>query len=145
MENQLPDDIYEKIHELSEAGNNLCEVNEFSRAVDQWTKALTLLPEPKVEWEAYTWLSASVGDAQYQLGHIKIALESFFDALNGPAGTENPYILYRLGQCHTLLDMTDKGVEFLLKTYMLDGDSLFHDDPEGLSYLKLLQDRKLVI
>jgi hypothetical protein len=61
MENQLPDDICEKIHELSEAGNNLCEVNEFSRAVDQWTKALTLLPEPKVEWEAYTWLSASVG------------------------------------------------------------------------------------
>ena len=74
-----------------------------------------------------------------------LALESFFDALNGPTGTENPFILYRLGQCHIKLNKEDKGVEFLLKAYMLDGDSIFHEDPEGTLYLKTLKHKNLII
>lgn len=141
---QLPNNIYDKITELSEEGDNFCEIDDFDNAINKWSEALKLLPSPKMDWEAYTWLSASIGDAQYQNGNIEAALESFFDALNGPTGTENPFILYRLGQCHIKLNKEDKGVEFLLKAYMLDGDSIFHEDPEGTLYLKTLKHKNLI-
>jgi len=63
---ELPDKIYDEVDALSAEGNDLMDGERFDAAIDKWMQALDLLPEPKMDWEAYMWLSASIGDAQYQ-------------------------------------------------------------------------------
>ena len=141
---ELPDDIYEQIEILSEAGNEACDDGDFDVAIHQWQKALALLPEPQVQWEAYMWLSASIGDAQYQSEDYESAKASLYDALNGPDGQANGFVHYMLGK--TLLQLHDeKAVEHLLKAYMTEGVDIFDsDEDEGPDTLKVLQDRKLI-
>nr|WP_256873354.1 hypothetical protein [Pseudomonas taiwanensis] len=116
----------------------------FDAAIEQWTQALDLLLEPKVAWEAYMWLSASIGDAQYQKMNYELACNSFLDALNAPGGVENPFVHFRLGQCQLILGNETLGVESLLKAYMLDGEDIFMAEDDGVTFLKTLQDRKLI-
>jgi len=96
---------------------------------------------PKHNGKHGRWLNASLGDA-FRTGHaLEDAKAALFDALNGPDGHANPFILLRLGE--TLVDLgdTERGVEYLLRAYMLDGERVFEAD--GSRYLKLLRDRNL--
>ncbi|WP_334054463.1 hypothetical protein [Burkholderia cepacia] len=129
---------------FSEQGNVLCDASKFDEAIQRWRAAIELFPEPRVDWEAYTWHSASIGDAQYQLEEFNTARQSFFDALNGPGGQENPFIHYRLGQSQVGLGDEEHGVASLLKADMLDGEEIFDEDEDGAGYLQMLRDRKLV-
>lgn len=140
----LPKNIQDEVDALSEQGNVLCDASKFDEAIQRWRAAIELLPEPRVDWEAYTWLSASIGDAQYQLEEFDAARQSFFDALNGPGGQENPFVHYRLGQSQVRLGDEEHGVSSLLKAYMLDGEEIFDEDDEGANYLQMLRDRKLI-
>lgn len=141
---QLSDQLYHTIELLSEEGNTLMDDEKFEAAIEKWSQALNLLPAPKTEWEAFLWLSASIGDAQYQKKSYKLALNSFRDALNAPDGIENPFVHFRLGQCHLALGNTDLGLNSLLKAYMLDGDEIFLTDDDGTACLELLRSHKLI-
>ncbi len=141
---ELPDNIYEQVEELSAEGNDLFDQARFSEAIRKWSSALELLPEPRAEWEAYTWLSASIGDAQYQLGQLEAARHSFFDALNGPDGQGNPFVHYRLGQCEVRIGNEESGISHLLQAYMLDGEEVFFGEKDGMMYLQKLKDKALI-
>ncbi|HEQ0196598.1 MULTISPECIES: tetratricopeptide repeat protein [Pseudomonas] len=141
---ELPAEIHDKVDVLSMEGNDLMDGENFEAAIERWSQALDLLPEPKVEWEAYMWLSASIGDALFHQKNYEHACNSFMDALNAPDGVENPFVHYRLGQCQLKLGNEALGVESLLKAYMLDGEDIFMAEDDGVSFLKILQDRKLV-
>jgi hypothetical protein len=140
----LPDNIYDQVEELSAAGNDLYDQSEYPAAVGKWTAALELLPEPKSDWQAFTWLSASIGDAHYQNDNLDGARQALFDALNGPGGVDNPFVHYRLGQSEIRLGNEDNGIRHLLKAYMLDGERIFSNDEDGAAYLQKLADRGLV-
>lgn len=141
---KLPDAIYDQIEDLSEAGSSFFEQSRYGSAIQQWSSALALLPQPPIDWEAYTWLSASIGDAHYQLNQLEASRQSLMDALNGPGGPGNPFIHYRLGQCLTKLGQADAGIESLLKAYMLDGELIFSVEPDGAIYLQKLRDKGLI-
>ncbi len=47
MEEELPDDIYERVYDLSERGNVLLEAGQAIEAIAVWNAALALLPEPR--------------------------------------------------------------------------------------------------
>jgi tetratricopeptide (TPR) repeat protein len=139
---KLPAAVADRIDQLSERGNVLLEKRDWQGATALWQQALALLPEPKSQWEAWTWLNASIGDA-FRTGRALVdAKAALFDALNGPDGHTNPFILLRLGQ--TLVDLgdTERGIEYLLRAYMLDGEEVFEED--GARYLKMLRDRTLI-
>lgn len=139
----LPAQLADEVEKFSERGNALLdEQNDWRGAVAQWRQALALLPEPKSQWEAWTWLNASIGDANRQGLALEDAKAALLDALGGPEGNENPFILLRLGQ--TLVDLGDTncGVEYLLRAYMLDGNEVFASD--GAHYLQMLRDRALI-
>jgi tetratricopeptide (TPR) repeat protein len=138
------DEIFDKIEELSEQGNVFSEDSEFDKAIEIWSSALDLLPEPKTDFEAYTWLSASTGDALYFLERYEEAKHYFYNALNGLNGYGNPFVHYRLGQCLIILGNEEDGIQSLLKAYMLDGEDIFHQDDEGAPYLQKLRERKLL-
>lgn len=141
---ELPENIQDELDDLAEQGNDLCDEERFDEAIQKWREAMTLLPEPVADWEAYMWLSASIGDAQYLSGQFEAASQSFYDALNGPDGVENPFVHYRLGQSLVKLGNEEGGLQSLLKAYMLDGEDIFDSDDEGEAFLQLLRDKKLV-
>jgi Flp pilus assembly protein TadD len=64
---ELDDEIYGRITELSDEGNELAEDDNFEAAVAKFSEALELIPAPKTDWEAATWLYASIGDMYYSL------------------------------------------------------------------------------
>ncbi|MCU1136655.1 tetratricopeptide repeat protein [Stenotrophomonas maltophilia] len=140
---ELPDEIYEQVTDLSEQGNVLMDANDHAGATRCWLQALEALPAPAKDWEAYTWLCASLGDASFLSGDVVAALEYFMDALNGPDGHANPFILYRAGQCNELLGQRDRALEYLLRAYALDGEDIFDADDEGWKYLALLRQQGL--
>lgn len=141
---ELPDDIYEQIERLSEEGNEHSDEGNFPEAIEVWSQALSLLPEPRQDWDAAMWLYASLGDAYYQSGDYSMAKDALFNALNCPDGQGNPFIHYMLGK--TLVKLNDEGaIDELLRAYMLDGVDIFDsDEDEGPDTLQLLQDKGLV-
>jgi tetratricopeptide (TPR) repeat protein len=139
----LPAALADEIDRLAERGNVLLdERHDWRAAIDQWEQALVLLPEPRSQWAAWTWLNASIGDAYWSGRILQDAKATLFDALNGPDGQTNPFILLRLGQ--TLVDLgdTERGIEYLLRACMLDGEDVFKGD--GAPYLRMLRDRNLI-
>lgn len=43
---ELPDDIYNRVTELSEQGNDLLDRGDTKAAISMWRSALQLLPDP---------------------------------------------------------------------------------------------------
>ena len=43
----------DELDALSEQGNVLCDALKFDEAIQRWSAAHELLPEPRVDWEAY--------------------------------------------------------------------------------------------
>jgi len=146
MPPELPDDVYERIETLSEAGNDLIDDDDPAGAESVWRQAIAMLPEPKADWEAYTWLNASIGEACYFQGHYADAAQVLFDALNGPQALDNPFIHYTLGKALWQLgDDPDRAIDALLRAYMLDGTEIFDgDEDEGADMLRLLIERDLI-
>jgi tetratricopeptide (TPR) repeat protein len=141
---ELPDNIYARINELSEKGNLEMDADNASAAIRAWEEALALLPPPASEWEAYTWLSASLGDAYFLSAQLAMAYEHFMNALNGPEGISNPFILYRIGQCLDMQGNQASAVEYLLRAYALDGEDIFDADDHGQAYLGMLRENGLI-
>ncbi|MEA9585910.1 hypothetical protein VC279_06235 [Xanthomonas sp. WHRI 10064A] len=133
---QLPDDIFEKVTALSEKANDALENGRPSAAITPLQQALDLLPAPQHDWEAWTWLNGSLGEAYFDLADFKMARISFQDAMSGPEGTDNPYLLLRTGQSLLELGEQSHAKRMLAQAHMLAGDELFSDeDPKYLAFL----------
>jgi tetratricopeptide (TPR) repeat protein len=136
-EPQLPDHIHEQIVALSEKANAALDSDEPQSAIEPLQQALDLLPPTQSDWEAWTWLNATLGDAYVEMKECKLAKISLYDAMSGPDGMTNPFILLRLGQCLFELGDTAKAREMLAHAHMLEGDELFAEEPHKyLAFLK---------
>ena len=102
---ELSDELYDRIEELSETGNEAMESEDYAKAISCFQEALDILPEPKEDWEAYLWLAGSIGDAHFMMGNYGKSLE-FFRKCYNIGETDNPFILLRLGENY--LEMEDE-------------------------------------
>ena len=137
MHKELPKHIYDRISELCEKANNALESSLPQHAEAPLLEALQLLPNQQNRWEAYTWICASLGETYFLGTRYEEAKKAFFDAMNGPDGNTNPFILLRLGQ--TLFELGDmrSAQEYLARAHMLEGDELFvHEPVKYLTFLK---------
>lgn len=134
---ELDDTIYEQIESLSEKGNDFADEGNFEGARQEFEKALALVPEPKTDWEAALWLYASLGDMNFSMAAYQASINNFYDALNCPDGNTNAFVLLRLGQALFETGEKEKGTEYLLRAYMLEGRELFgEDDQKYFDFLK---------
>ncbi len=127
---KLNDELYERIEELSEEGNEFADEEQYAQAKDKFEEALSLVPAPKTDWEAALWLYASIGDMNFMLGNYKECSDNMFDALNCPDAQANPFVHLRLGQALYELGNTERAKEHLLRAYMLDGEDIFEGQDE---------------
>src|SRR5262245_48829022 len=65
---QLPQKVHDRIEALCKKGDALAEREKYPAALEQYWAAWDLLPEPRTDWEAATWILAAVGDANFLSG-----------------------------------------------------------------------------
>lgn len=134
---ELPDDIYDRITELSEQGNDLLDRGDTKAAISTWRSALQLLPEPRRQWDAAVWLHASIGDAQREDGDLNGALDSFQQAAASGDGYANSFVQLGLGTCLYDLGRQEESTDPLLRAYMGEGEEIFEEsEPKYLAYLR---------
>ena len=133
----MDESLYEKIKSKCEEADNLYDDSLFFDACKKYQEALAIIPEPKEEWEASTWVYTALGDTWSEIGNVNNALQAFMSAEKCPDGTTNPYIQLRIGMCFLDLNNTMLAKEYLIRAYMLDGEEIFDDtDPKYFNLIK---------
>lgn len=127
---ELEDGLYEKILNMCSKGDDFVNDCKYDDAIDMYLKALELIPQPKCDWEASTWIYTALGDTCYIKRDFIDAKNYLFDAVNCPNGAENPFIMLRLGESLFELGEIKKSKEYLLRAYMIEGYSIFYSEDD---------------
>ena len=134
---ELSDEIHSEIQRYCAAGDDLAKARKFSEALPSYWAAWDLLPEPKVDWTAATWILAAIGDANFLLGDYVAGRDNLSQAMHCPDAIGNPFLHMRLGQCQLELKEFDRAADELMRAYMGAGQDIFKDeDPMYLDFLK---------
>lgn len=138
---ELSPDLHSQILKFSSDGDLLAESGRFEEAVAQYNKAWALIPSPKNDWEAATWILAAIADACFLSGFTTSAREALQYAMTCPGGIGNPFLHLRLGQ--VLLDdgQDDRAADELMRAYMGAGPQIFAaEDARYLAFLRTRAD-----
>ncbi|ATD64691.1 tetratricopeptide repeat protein [Neisseria weixii] len=132
----LNQDLYQQISALCDQGDDLADEGQFNEAVKQYKEAWKLLPEPKSQWEAATWILAAMGDAHFLNGKYRQAVKDLTEALAYINALDNPFIYLRLGQSQFELGEEKAALEALQTAYELGDEELWEGEDE--KYLQFL-------
>ena len=134
---ELPDALHEQIKALSAQGDQLASEAEYQAALSKYNEAWQLVPEPKTDWRASTWVLAAIGDACFLGRFFATGAEALRDAMHCPGGFGNPFIHMRLGQCELELGNEPAATDNLLRAYALEGKRIYSaEDPKYFQYLQ---------
>lgn len=134
---ELPQHIADELDELAEAGTDLLDEEDWDGALARFRAGLALIPEPKRNWEASTWLHASIGDAHFFAERYAEARDAFHEATQCPGGLGNPYVQLRLGESELELGNEDAAANGLIGAYLQEGAEIFaEEDPKYLAFLR---------
>lgn len=134
---QLSNEMQAEIDRLCAQGDAHADLDRFPDALALYWEAWDLLPEPKLDCAAATWILAAVGDANF-LGRDYVAgCDNLSTVMHCPGGIGIPFLHLRLGQCHFELGDHAQAFDELQRAYMGGGADLFDDeDPKYLDYLE---------
>jgi tetratricopeptide (TPR) repeat protein len=140
MPSQLPPECHEAISRRSAEGDALARDKRFNEAIRKYEEAWNMLPDPKTDWEAATWLLAAIGDANFLSGRFDKSLEVFTLAITTSAsGLGNPFLHLRRGESLFELGRQQESGDELMRAYMGAGAEIFKaEDPKYLNYLKTI-------
>lgn len=133
---ELPDITYRKIKLLCAAGDRKAEEGDYPLALEKYWAAWDLLPEPKTDWEAATWILGAIGDANFASGDYAAGRDNLSTAMHCPNAIGNPFLHLRLGQCQYQLGNLDRAADELARAYMGAGAEIFTDEEEYFDFLK---------
>lgn len=134
---KLPSDLRQLVDQLCQKGDQFAQVDQYDDALDQYEAAWALLPEPKNQWPAATWILMAAGDVYFEKGDFRTACDTLEQSLNCPDGEQNAFILLRLGQSLFEIGHLDAAANALEAALSQHGEGIFADeDPKYLSFLK---------
>lgn len=132
----LSEQEHAEIDRLCARGDIDADRGDFPQALACYWAAWDLLPEPKIRHEAATWILAAVGDANFLGADYVAGRDNLCTVMNCPGGLGNPFLHFRLGQCHYELGQMEAAYDELSRAYHTGGAALFDDDAP--KYLALL-------
>jgi len=135
----LPLSVQLELDKLCSEGDRLLDEGKFEAAHVVYLAAEQLIPEPKEDWQASTWVYTAIGDTLFYKGDYPQALKAFKKAVVSPDGLGNPYIHLRLGHCHFETGDIDKAADELTRAYMGAGAEIFEGDDH--KYFEFLSTR----
>lgn len=134
---ELDEEKYLEITRLCKSGDNLAEVKKFEEAISEYNKAWKIVPNPKNNWEASTWILTAIADACFLSGKNKSARQALEYALTCPGGLGSAFIHLRFGQILFDSGELDAAADELMRAYMGAGEDIFErDDPKYMAFLK---------
>ena len=136
---ELPPKTYQQIETLCKNGDALAKKSRFPEALKQYWAAWDLLPDPKTEWEAATWILAAIGDANFLGRDFNAGRDNLSLVMRCPNSIGNPFLHLRLGQCEFELKNLDRAADELARAYMGAGSEIF--DSEDDKYFDFLKTR----
>jgi tetratricopeptide (TPR) repeat protein len=137
MADQLSEQTHQMITQLARRGNDLANSGDYLGAKEVYWKAFDLLPDPKTNWEATTWILGSIGDMWFLLGDFDKAYQAFSDAVRCPGGIGNPFIHLRLGEIAFEKGEQARALDELTRAYAIGGPEAFaKEDPKYFALLK---------
>ena len=124
------------------AGDRLAAGKQYKDAIQEYNKAWRLIPDPKNEWEASTWVLAAIADASFLGGFQNSAMEALRYAMTCPGAIGNPFLHLRYGQVLYDAGELDAAADELMRAYMGGGKDIFA--PEDARYLGFLSSRAML-
>lgn len=136
---ELDDALYGEIQALCEQGNSLVESRDFRGALRLFHRSWELLPEPREEWDAATWILSAIGDVHFFLGDYPNVIAAMSNAIRCPEGLGNPFIHLRLGEAAYELGQFERAKDELTRAFMGAGKEIFaSEDPKYLEFLRTI-------
>jgi tetratricopeptide (TPR) repeat protein len=125
---KLPKDLARIVDDLCRKGDQFAGMDQYDDAIEQYTAAWDLLPAPKEQWLAATWILLSAGDVYFRNQEYAAGAEALVDAFDFPNGEGNPFLLLRLGQCLFELGELNDAADALEEAFRLGGEAVFEDE-----------------
>jgi tetratricopeptide (TPR) repeat protein len=138
-ERELAPDLHERIKALAAEGNRLVAEARYQDAIMTYNRAWVLVPDPKNDWEASTWLLAAIGDAAFLGGWFGTARKALDEAMTCPGAVGNPFLHLRRGEVALEQGDEDVATDELMRAYMAEGRDIFAT--EDAKYLAFLSTR----
>lgn len=135
----LNETLYQQISSLCDEGDNLADEGQFAAALKQYQAAWKLLPDPKNQWEAATWILVAMGDVNFLSGRYRQAVNDLNTALENIHAADNPFIYLRLGQSRLELGEEAAALEALQTAEELGDEELWEGEDE--KYCRFLAER----
>ena len=133
---EINDKDYEEIKRLCKNGDILADRERFEEAILEYYKAYKIIPDPKIEWNATTWVLIAIADAFFFLHDFESVKKTLYDVLRCPGGYGNPFVHMRLGQAEFELGNKEIAKEQLGLAHEKEGDRIFrYDAPKYLNFL----------
>jgi hypothetical protein len=134
---ELPDKLHEEIQRLCAEGNDLLDQRRYKVALNRFSSAWELLPQPRIEWDAANWILAAIADVHF-LRHDFAAMRiPLMTAMQCDEAAANPFLRLRLGQCFFELGEQDESANWLAGAFLQEGTKAFaEDDPKYLAFIK---------
>lgn len=134
----LSQDTSETIRHITFQANDHVKHGRLSDAIQLYWNAYDLIPDPKEEYEASTWVLGSIGDANFISGDFAAGKDNLSAAMHCPNAIGNPFLHLRLGQCQFELGDLERAADELTRAYMSAGAEIFQEDEK---YYKFLQSK----
>lgn len=134
---ELDPELYASITTYCQQGDALARSKDYKSAIALYNQAWTLIPDPKNNWGASTWVLAAIADASFLGGYKTSAMKALSYAMTCPDAIGNPFLHLRYGQ--VLLDKNeeDAAADELMRAYMGGGEEIFAtEDGRYLNFLK---------
>jgi tetratricopeptide (TPR) repeat protein len=133
----IPEHTHQKIKELCAEGDVFVEMREYNDAYANYIEALDLVPEPKEDYSAATWILAALGDMYFQTKDYNQAKQVFSDSMHCAGAIGNPFLHLRLGQVALELGDSARAADELCRAYMSAGKEIFdREEPKYFDFLK---------
>jgi hypothetical protein len=142
MPAELDDSTYARITEFAQQGDELASQGSYRDAINVYNRGWKLLPEPKSDWSAATWLLAAIADAAYLGGFLTTARQALDDVMYCPDAIGNPFLHLRRGEVLFDQGELDAAADELVRAYMGAGSEIFEREPA--KYLNFLKTRAVI-
>ena len=134
---ELDAKTYEAIKTWCAIGDQFASEKRYEESIVEYNKAWKLIPEPKNDWEASTWILGAIADATCLAGYITSAREALEYAMTCPGAIGNPFLHMRYGQVLYEIGDLDRATDELMRAYMGAGDDIFvSEDAKYLTFLR---------
>jgi tetratricopeptide (TPR) repeat protein len=119
---ELTNEIHNQIIKISEEANSFFEKKDYRVAIEKYKEALNLLPNPKYEWDSFSWLHNNIGNSYIELCEWELAFNHLHNSLLTPQGMQDSLIWFYAAKALFEMNIIEKSETYFVRSYTLDSE-----------------------